>query len=467
MRCLSSDFAISSRNIVTRENIRTAAILIKDGIIQEIVSPDQIPSHYQIENVGDAYVLPGVIDTHVHINEPGRTKWEGFETATRAAAAGGITTLIDMPLNSSPVTTTPQALQKKLKAAKNKLWVDCGFYGGLIPGNAEQIDTLLSAGVLALKAFLIHSGIDDFPSISDTELRAGMPVLAKNNLPLLVHAEIYSNHSFKNGQTENHFPGKNDNGDEHCYQTYLRSRPKTWENRAIHRMIRMAREYQCQVHIVHLSSSDTLPALREARQNGVSMTVETCPHYLFFAAEDIPQGDTRFKCAPPIREAENREKLWQGLKEGVIDFIASDHSPCPPEMKLPEQGDFLRAWGGISSLQFTLPIVWTAARQRGFSIQDVIKWLCTRPAEVMGLQNHKGAIAPGFDADLIIFDPDKSFVVQPAIILHRHKITPYEGHTLTGVVEKTFLRGQKIYDDGLFGEKPTGTILLRNKRVAE
>jgi allantoinase len=455
------EFAISSRNIVTKENIRPAAILIKDGVIQEIISPDQIPGHYPIENVGEAYVLPGVVDTHVHINEPGRTRWEGFETATRAAAAGGITTLVDMPLNSSPVTTTPQALQKKLKAAKNKLWVDCGFYGGLIPGNTEQIDPLLCAGVLGIKAFLIHSGIEDFPNVSDTELRMAMPVLANNKMPLLVHAEIFSNHSFKNGQTENHFPGKNENEDARCYQAYLRSRPNTWENRAIHRMIRMAKEYRCPVHIVHLSSSDTLPALSEARQNSVKITVETCPHYLFFAAEDIADGDTRFKCAPPIRETENREKLWQGLKDGIIDFIASDHSPCPPEMKLPHQGDFLQAWGGISSLQFSLPVVWTAAHRRGFSIQEVVKWLCRRPAEVMGLGNHKGAIAAGFDADLIVFHPDKRLTVQASMNHHRHKITPYEGHSLLGFVEKTYLRGQKIYDGGQFGEKPAGKVLLR------
>jgi allantoinase len=334
----------------------------------------------------------------------------------------------------------------------------------LIPGNLDRIEPLIAAGILGMKAFLIHSGLDEFPNVNETDLHASMPLLAKHNLPLLVHAEIDSNHKFKNGAAGDYPKAVNSAKLTRRYQTYLESRPRTWENRAIHRMIRLARKYACHVHIVHLSSTDTIPALSEARRNGLPITVETCPHYLFFEAENIPAGETRLKCAPPIREQENREKLWQALKDGIIETIASNHSPCPVEMKYLEQGDFQKARGGISSLQFSLPVVWTEARQRGFSLEDIARWMCKRPAEIVGLGAKKGAIAKGCDADIVVFDAEQQFSVSSSLIRYRHKFTPYEGHTLTGVVEKTFLRGRQVYDNGKLTDTPAGKILLRVKK---
>lgn len=421
-------------------------VLINDGIIEAVVTTPEIPSEYLVEDVGDLVVMPGLVDTHVHINEPGRTEWEGFETATKAAAAGGITSLVEMPLNSSPVTTTADAFQKKVSATKGKLWVDCGFYGGVIVGNSSHIQPLIDSGVLGFKAFLIHSGIDEFPNATESDLRAAMPIIAKNDLPLLVHCELTSNQ-------------KSEIRNPKSYSHYLASRPRQWERDAIELMIRLCKEYRCRTHVVHLSSADALPMLLKARSEGLPLTVETCSHYLYFSAEEIPDGDTRFKCAPPIRERENRERLWEGLESGVIDFIVSDHSPCPPQMKRLDDGDFMKAWGGISSLQFGLSIVWTEARKRGFTIGDVTRWMSSLPAEFVGLK--KGKIESGYDADIVIWNPDTSFVVKPELIHHRHKLTPYEGRTLDGVVERTYLRGKKIFDKGNFSE-PQGVVLLGN-----
>ena len=307
MSAAGPDLVLRSRRIVTPDGIRNGAVSIKDGVISNIVFTEDIPPNWLVEDVGDSVVMPGLVDSHVHINEPGRAEWEGFETATRAAAAGGITTLVDMPLNSSPVTTTVEAFEQKLAAARGKLWVDCGFYAGLIPGNTAHLEPLIDAGVLGVKAFLVHSGIDEFPNATEADLRAGMPILARHNVPLLVHAECDL------GTSSNM-------ADPRSYAAYLASRPKAWENEAIRLMIDLCREYGCPTHIVHLSSSEAVSILRAARQDGLPVTVETCPHYLFFASEDIPDGDTRFKCAPPIREGENCERLWQALREGVIDF---------------------------------------------------------------------------------------------------------------------------------------------------
>ncbi len=446
---MSFDLIIKSRRIVTRDGVREGAIGIRSGKITALASDLPFGGDEPFIDVQNSVVMPGLVDTHVHLNEPGRSEWEGFETATRAAAAGGVTTLVDMPLNSTPVTTSVVAFEQKLAVAQNKLWVDCGFYAGLTPGNRAALAPLLKAGVLGVKAFLIHSGIDDFPNADEADLRAAMPMIAASGLPLLVHAELNRNDKATNAASV-----------PHSYQAYLASRPKAWENQAIRMMIALCRDYKCRVHIVHLSSAESLADLRRARQAGLPLSVETCPHYLFFSAEEISDGDTRFKCAPPIREHENREQLWQALKAGEIDFIASDHSPCPPSLKLLESGDFQRAWGGIASLQLTLPVMWTAAQQRGFSLLDLSEWLAHRPAAFVGLSGRKGVITEGYDADLVVWNPEASFALTAGMIHHRHKVTPYEGQRLNGAVEMTFLRGQKIFDRGHFGDEPHGKAIL-------
>jgi allantoinase len=442
-------FAICSNRVVTPKGVKPAAVLVAEGRIADVVAKNQIPSDYLIEDVENLVVMPGLVDTHVHINEPGRTEWEGFVTATKAAAAGGITTLVDMPLNSSPVTTTPDAFREKLDAAQGKLFVDCGFYAGLIPENADRLPALLGAGVLGVKAFLAHSGIDEFPSVTELELRSAMPIIAQSKVPLLVHAELVDG----NPKSQIH--------NSTLYSSYLSSRPHQWEQSAIELMIRLCHEYNCRTHIVHLSSADALPALKKARADGLPLTVETCPHYLSFSAEEIADGDTRFKCAPPLRERENRERLWEALNTGVIDFIVSDHSPCPREMKCLTSGDFQKAWGGIASLQLGLSIVWTEAKQRGFAVEDLARWMCRQPAEFIGIGKHKGVIARGFDADLVVWDPEKNFVVSADTLLHRHKLTPYEGRTLFGTIKQTYLHGRRVFDDGVIASEAAGQTLMR------
>ncbi|HEV3203695.1 MAG TPA: allantoinase AllB [Gemmataceae bacterium] len=445
-------WALKTNYLVSPQGIREGVVLIEGEKIAGIVAADEVPEDVPLEDVGDCWILPGLVDTHVHINEPGRTEWEGFASATRAAAAGGITTLVDMPLNSSPVTTTRPALKQKLAAARNQLTVDCGFYGGIIPGNTPAIEGLLAEGVLGMKAFLCPSGIDEFPHAGENDLRVAMPILARAGCPLLVHAELMQPPS-----SPCDCPGLEN---PRSFRAYLASRPREWEMQAIRLLIQLCREYSCKVHIVHLSAADALPLIVQARAAGLRMTVETCPHFLFFAAEDIPDGDPRFKCAPPIRERENQQRLWQGLKNGWIDTIGSDHSPAPPELKQLTTGDLQKAWGGIASLQLLLPVMWTKARSLGFGIPDLVGWLCRTPAALVGLGNCKGAIAPGFDADLVVFDPEKSFQVKPALLFHRHQITPYEGKTLAGVVEQTILRGRIIFVDHQFPRGPTGKTLL-------
>lgn len=436
---------ISSHSVLTPAGSRNCVIVIEEGKIAALLNPVEVPAG-SVMNYGDLVISPGLVDTHVHINEPGRTEWEGFATATRAAAAGGVTTLVDMPLNSSPVTTSREALHAKLSAAQGQLHVDCGFHGGIVPANAPSLEGLLSAGVLGVKAFLIHSGIDEFPPVTENDLRAAMPAIARSGLPLLVHAELSAPAPFPRfTQT---------------YGNYLASRPRQWENEAIAMMIRLSKEFGCSVHIVHLSSSDSVAQLRQARMAGVPITVETCPHYLFFAAEEIPDGATEFKCAPPIREQRNNEVLWQALHEGVIDMICSDHSPCPPALKQRTTGDFMSAWGGIASLQFGLSIVWTECRRRGVGPEFITKWMSEMPAKLVKLEQRKGKIAPGYDADLVVWNPDETFRVHEGFIQHRHTVTPYAGRELAGRVHATWLRGHPIYESGSFAA-PVGTILLR------
>ena len=440
------DAAIRSDRVVTPNGIRSATVVIKDGKIVD-VDENKPGSNVPVIDVGNSLLMAGVIDPHVHINEPGRTEWEGFDTATKAAIAGGITTVVDMPLNSSPVTTTAKAFDEKIKATNGQLNTNCGFWGGIIPGNDKEIIPLIEKGVLGFKAFLTHSGMDEFPNSTETDLRKAMPPIAKHNLPLLVHCELPG-------------PVQSSSQNGNSYKNYLASRPKTWEDDAVALMLRLCEEFECRVHIVHLSSADSIQQIADGKKRGLPVTVETGQHYLYFNADQIRDGQTQFKCAPPIREKANNEKLWQALKEGIIDFVATDHSPAPPDMKELQSGDFIKAWGGISSIQFALPVLWTAAKNRGCDLMNITKWLCEHPSRLPGLENTKGKIEKGYDADLVIWDPESSFIVNESMIHHRHKITPYLGEKLYGVVRQTWLAGEKVYDNGNFIHLNKGSIIL-------
>jgi len=450
------DLVVRGRRLVTPDGERPATIHIRHGVITAVSGFDDIPGGCAVHEAGESVVMPGLVDTHVHINEPGRTEWEGFATATRAAAAGGVTTLIEMPLNSIPPTTTAAGFRGKIVAASGQLSVDVGFWGGVVPGNLSELRPLWEAGVFGFKCFLVPSGVDEFRHVGDSDLRAALPELAALGAPLLAHAELP-------GPIEKALRERPKGARANQYATWLASRPREAEDEAIALLLRLTEEFHGRVHIVHLSSSDSIPQLRQARARGIQVSVETCPHYLTFVGEEIADGATQFKCAPPIRERENREKLWTALRDGTIDFIVSDHSPCPPAMKLREEGDFLRAWGGIASLQIGLPAVWTQARSRGYALTYVAEWMCRGPARLAGLEKRKGAIAAGCDADLVIWNPDQNFCVHPAGLHHRHKLTPYAGRELFGVVETTFLRGRKVFERGEFSAAPAGQILYRDK----
>ena len=433
--------SIHSKRTITPAGVKDAFVLIEDGTIKEVSQTD-----FEIEGVthyeaGDNILMPGIIDPHVHINQPGRTAWEGFDTATRAALCGGITMLVDMPLNSSPVTTNVKALNEKLLAITGVLHTNCGFWGGVVPGNEADIQPLIDKGVLGFKAFLTHSGIDEFPNVTEQDLRKVMPVIAESGLPLLVHCELESENKFSNA-------------DHRSYNNYLLSRPTSWELDAVKLMIRLCETYKCRVHIVHLSSADALPLIEKAKSKGLPLTVETAQHYLYFNSEGIPGGQTQFKCAPPIRNRENNERLWGALQNGLIDFVATDHSPAPPDMKLMDTGDFMNAWGGIASLQFSLPALWTLAEKKNGSIADMVKWLSSNPAKLIGSDKTKGKIEKGYSGDLVVWNDKESFVITEDIIQHKHKITPYLGEVLKGVVHQTYLHGKQVYNNG---------SLLRNR----
>jgi allantoinase len=433
-----------------------ASIHIENGIIMRIAGYEDVPTECAVEDVDDeSIVMPGLVDTHVHLNEPGRTHWEGFATATRAAAAGGVTTLVDMPLNSIPPTTTAAGLQEKIAAARTQCSVDVAFWGGVVPGNTSALAPLFDLGVVGFKCFLVPSGVDEFPNVTEENLREAMPELARLGAVLIVHAELPGPIDAACCS-----PSLQEQGSR--YETFLKARPRAAEDEAVALMTGLSREFGAQVHIVHHSSADALPALRQAKAAGLMITAETCPHYLYFAAEEIPDRATEFKCCPPIRERDNRERLWQALADGTLDMVVSDHSPCPPDLKCRDEGDFMKAWGGISSLQLRLPVMWTEARARGHSISQLCEWLCAAPARLVSLDYRKGRLAAGYDADVVVWKPDEEFLVAPEMIHHRHRLTPYTGRPLLGVVQTTFLRGEKVYDGGVFKDLPTGRLLRRS-----
>lgn len=413
---------IRSTRVVTPQGIGPATVVVDGERIAAVEPYGPADVDY-----GELAIMPGLVDSHVHVNEPGRTEWEGFETATRAAAAGGITTIVDMPLNSIPPTTTVAALETKRRALEGQCAIDVELWGGAIPGNRHELRPMLEAGARGFKCFLVDSGVEEFPHIDARELRQVAEEIAPSAAPLLVHAELGEHLRAPDGDPDD-------------YATYLHSRPRAAEDAAIELLLDVCRETGARIHVVHLSSASALDLLRRAREEGLPLSAETTPHYLHFAAESVPRGRTEFKCAPPIRERENRERLWEGLASGLIELVVSDHSPCTPALK---RGDFAHAWGGIAGLQFVLPIVWTNASRRGFSLADVARWCCEAPARLARLER-KGAIQPGRDADFVIWSPEESFVVTPDLIEHRHKVTPYLGEELRGVVKETWVRGRRV-----------------------
>jgi allantoinase len=436
-----SSLVIRSARVVLPDGVREAAVLVRDNQIIDIAEYGARLGAAADVDLGELALLPGLVDTHVHVDEPGRTEWEGFATATRAAAAGGVTTICDMPLNSVPVTTSVAALREKTAAAAGQCWVDVAFWGGAVPGNLAEIAPLLDAGVVGFKCFLIDSGIPEFPPLSAQELRTAMKAVAESGAPMIVHAED---------------PGEVREPTGPGYDAFVASRPPVAERRAIETVVSAAAAAGARAHVVHLAAGECAALIGAAKAAGIALSAETCPHYLFFASEEVPDGATAFKCCPPIRYAPNREALWRALAAGVIDCIVSDHSPCPPSLKNLDSGDFRTAWGGIASLQIGLSAVWTVARRRGLSLADVARWMSSFPASLAGLPA-KGRIAVGADADLVAFDPDASFTVHGAELEHRHPLTPYEGRTLTGRVTRVWLRGTEISPGG----PPLGRLLRR------
>jgi allantoinase len=430
---------VRARRVLLPDGERAAAVHTDGGRITAVTAFEDAPAG-AVTLTDDEVLLPGLVDSHVHVNEPGRTEWEGFATATRAAIAGGITTVVDMPLNSIPPTTSAEALHAKRRTAKGQVAADVAFWGGAVPGNLGQLRPLHEAGVVGFKCFLLDSGVPEFPPLDDAGLRAALAELATFDGLLIAHAEdadVIAAAPEPSGAS---------------YAGFLASRPAAAEESAIAGLVAAARESGARAHVVHLADADALPLLRKARAEGVRITVETCPHYLTFAAEQVPDGATAFKCCPPIREAAHREALWAALRDGDIDLVVSDHSPCTPELKRLDVGDFGLAWGGIASLQVALPAVWSGARTRGHRLTDVVRWMAEAPARLAGLPR-KGAIAVGRDADLVAFAPEERFTV--GALHHRNPVTPYAGHELTGVVRRTWLRGQLA--DGT----PIGELLDR------
>jgi allantoinase len=449
---------LRSARVVLPDGERPATLHIEHGVIERIVEyTSDDPAGASVFNAGDTVVSPGLVDTHVHVNEPGRTEWEGFDPATRAAAAGGVTTIVDMPLNSVPATTTVSALRAKREASRAQCHVDVAFWGGVVPGNHGELDALVDAGVRGFKCFLVPSGVDEFPAVTEEDLRKALPILARRSVPLLVHAEIIADRGLRIADPN-----------PQSYATYLATRPAVMELEAIRLMIRLAQEFQSRVHIVHVSSAEGVETIAAAKAARVPITAETCPHYLTFAAEEIADGATELKCAPPIRAASHRDALWEGLQTGALDMIATDHSPAPPSLKRPGGvGDFVAAWGGIASLELSLPAVWTSYAARVAlhpadpipHLSTLARWMSAATAASAGLGEHKGRIAPGFDADLVVWNPDVSFVVEPSRLQQRHKVTPYAGRTLFGDVLTTFVRGERVWDKQQLTRASSGRLL--------
>ncbi|GAA2437482.1 allantoinase AllB [Streptomyces mauvecolor] len=440
------NLVLRSTRVITPEGTRPATVAVADGKIADVLPYEaEVPAGARLEDFGDDVLLPGIVDTHVHVNDPGRTEWEGFWTATRAAAAGGITTLVDMPLNSLPPTTTVENLRVKQEVAASKAHIDTGFWGGALPDNVRDLGPLHEAGVFGFKAFLSPSGVEEFPELDQKQLERSLAEIAGFDGLMIIHAE--DPHEL---DAAPHLTGPK-------YADYLATRPRVSENTAIEGLINAARRVGARVHVLHLSSSDALPLIAAAKREGVRLTVETCPHYLTLTAEEVPDGASEFKCCPPIREDANRDLLWDALADGTIDCIVTDHSPSTADLKT---ADFATAWGGISGLQLSLPAVWTEARKRGYTLEDVVRWMSTATANLVGL-TQKGAIEAGRDADFAVLAPDETFTVDPAELQHRNRVTAYAGKTLHGVVKSTWLRGERIQHDGVIAE-PTGRLLERN-----
>jgi allantoinase len=439
---------------VTPEGVRSGALLVDEEQIKAVVAANDLPADATCEDFGEAAILPGLIDSHVHINEPGRTDWEGFYTATRAAAAGGYTMLVDMPLNCIPATTTVSALEAKRLAAQGKCRVDWAAWGGVVHGNQAEIESLAHAGVRGFKCFLVHPGVDEFTMVREQDLRAALPHVARTGLPLLVHAELPGPIESATKQLGN--------ANWRHYSTFLQSRPDEAELGAIQLMLSLCREYGFRLHIVHLATAKPLEMLHSARAEGLPVSVETCPHYLYLQAEEIADGATECKCAPPIRGRENRDQLWQGLKDGVIDQVITDHSPCPPAMKRIDEGNFQTAWGGIASLSLALSVMWTEAQRRGFGLNDIAQWMSEKPAELAGCSARKGKLAEGKDADFVVVDPEAEFTVSTDHLHQRHPISPYLGEKLRGIVKRTYLRGRMVFCDGEFPGEEAGREFVRN-----
>ena len=442
------DLVVRSARVVLPQGVRPAAVVVSAGRIERVAPRDAAIDVEIVIDAGDSVVMAGLVDTHVHVNDPGRTEWEGFETAGRAAAAGGTTTIVDMPLNSSPVTTTVAALEAKLAAAEGACRVDYGLWGGIVPGNLAELPALLDAGALGFKAFLVPSGIDEFPPVGDAELGEAMAAVAGRGAPVLVHAE---------DAAEIARAGNGSRVRSGSHAAWVASRPAAAEAHAVARVAALAGRTRARAHVVHVSSAEACDEIRRAKSAGIPLTAETCPHYLCFSSEDVADGDTRFKCAPPIRDAGHRNALWNALGDGTLDLVASDHSPCPPDLK--PRGDFGRAWGGIAGLELRLPATWTEGRRRGGSLVEIARWLAEAPARLAGLSGRKGRIAAGLDADLVVWDPDGEFQVEAAALHQRHCANPWEGRTLAGVVETTILRGRVIYERGTFPGSADGRWL--------
>ncbi len=459
--------AFRSTRVVTPDGLIPATLVVEHERITEVRGWDEVPADTSLHDYRDHVLIPGLVDSHVHINEPGRTEWEGFQTATRAAAAGGVTTLVDMPLNCEPEIVNVDALEKKRSAASGKSWVDWAAWGGAVPGNHLEIRKLADAGVAGFKCFMIHSGIDGFGWVDENDLRRSLAQIQGTGLPLLAHAEVP-------GPVNTATDALNTGGaDWQKYATYLASRPDASEVEAIELLIRLAEDFGTPIHVVHLSSAQALPILAEARARGVAITVETCAQYLWFAAEEIPDRATEFKCAPPIRCAANREALWRALTDGIIDMVTTDHSPCPPDLKRRDEGRWDKAWGGISSLGLALPVLWTAMVRRGIAsssgLERLGEWMAASPARLAGLTTRKGMLTSGADADIAVFDPEAQWTVSEDDLLFRHKLSPYTGSELQGRVLETWLRGELVFrrsphggvQDASFFGHPRGRELVR------